>query len=112
MPPPAPYNYFYIDSFKKNLNKLTKRNSKLNKQVTDKIEDLSLDPYHNTIVLKDPKFLGKRRIWIGKYRMGFKICEECRQNGHDEAENCKECNIRDDHSLVFFFLDKRSHAYE
>lgn len=105
------YACYFTESFQKQLKKLTKKDKKLRNRIEDKIIDLSTHPKHNTDVLLGHPALGKRKIRIGQYRMVFKICIECRENGYDTEENCIDCTKRDDNSLVFFLIDKRKKIY-
>ena len=69
------------------------------------------DPFHNTKTLNFP-FTGKRSFRIGKCRIIFAVCGECRSHHWQEHNQCSECLSRPDRSIVLFTLGLRKNVYD
>lgn len=74
------------------------------------IKNLSEHPGHNTKFLKG-EFRGKRVCRIGKIRIIFAICEECRKEGHITLNGCVDCNEMQDKTIKLFDIDNRGNVY-
>lgn len=105
------YIAFFSDQFKKNLQKLTKRNAKLKHRIEAEVTDMLNDPFRRSIPLSG-KGEGKLRIRFGDYRFIYAVCHDCREKGHTELNSCIGCNDRPDNSIVYFDVQLRSHAYD
>jgi Txe/YoeB family toxin of Txe-Axe toxin-antitoxin module len=75
--------------------------------VDDKIvNQIQQDPYHNTEYLRmELEGLRSYNRLETDNRIIFAICEECRKNGFDIANNCESCKDIPDNAIMLFACD-------
>lgn len=95
------YNPVYTKTFEKQINEL---HPKFRKQIEQHIQDLVIDPWHNTKFLK-AQYRGKRRLWLNRSdRLVFVICEECRELDHFIYNQCEDCESIPENTLKVGFI--------
>lgn len=103
----ADYEPFYTRTFQ---NQYASLNRDMKELVDTRIENLLLDPYHNTEFGKGD-YRGKRKLRINRRdRLFFVICEECRREGHRVYNQCPDCSVTPDNTVVIGFI-LFDHAY-
>jgi len=105
-------NAFFTKDFQKHLKKFSKRSALLKERVREKMEGLMDDPLRNSEELTGD-FKGKRRIYVGKsgFRVIYSVCNECREKNYERFNSCFDCKDRDNNSIVFFDIIRRSQGY-
>ena len=77
-----------------------------------KINEICENPYNVSERLVGP-LKDKRKTRVGKYRIIFIVCEECRKEQFETftKKPCKFCAYVEDKTVVFFNARKRSASY-
>lgn len=95
------YQPFYTRMARDQINGL---DAKSKARVQERINDLVVDPWHNTEFLKG-QYKGKRKIWLNDAdRLVFVICEECRELDHYKFNLCSDCDDTAENTLVIASL--------
>lgn len=77
--------------------------NKMKKIVDDKvINNIKLKPYNSEYLRLDLEGLRSYNKLKSGYRIIFAICEECRKNSFEEANNCMDCDNIDDNTIMLF----------
>ena len=106
------FEVYFTQDFRKHLEKLTKRDLTLKERILLKIEDMMNDPLRNSEELVGA-FKGKRRMYVGKagHRLIYAVCKECREKNYKSFNSCLDCGSKDDSTVVFFDVIRRSEGY-
>lgn len=90
--------------------KLKKLDNTIYRRFVKGINSLSTDPYQKSErLVGDLKSLRKHRI--GKLRIEFAICEECRKLKHTTINRCVDCDDIPENALKVFDADFRGAIY-
>lgn len=91
----------YTPTFDDQMSTIPKR---LKQQVLNKIENLKINPYHNTKFMKGQhKYRRKARLNDAD-RLAFVICEECRELNHTIYNRCSDCATTPENTIVIAYL--------
>ena len=104
----AKYAVYETSEFLKNYGKL---DGSVRAHVDRSLVRLAENPFHNSKTLSHP-FLGKRSFRIGKHRLIFAVCEECRGRGWPDHNQCAGCRGRPDRSIILFTIGPRKNVYD
>lgn len=85
------YRIFQSEDFSKTFRKKTRKNKVLKKTIISTIDKLRNNPYRSSERM-EANHKGKRRIWAGKYRIMYSICQECVELGDQHYNNCHGCD--------------------
>ena len=83
----------------------------IQKEISDKLVELSHNPKHNTPFLKG-LLKGKRKLRRGKIRLEFAICEECRRLEHEKYNKCADCEQMRDNTIKMIKVGYRGGVYK
>jgi len=75
------------------------------------VEKLSEQPLRTTGRIKNKRFKPMRYLKIGKRRLYFIACEECRSENLTKIWQCPECSTMPIKALMILDIDKRENAY-
>jgi mRNA-degrading endonuclease RelE of RelBE toxin-antitoxin system len=103
-------NIVATDKFSEMMDDLRRGNRQLADRIDQEIIDLSNDPYHNTKVYHDPK-APLRLARIGRTRLFYQYCRDCRLRGVDDKVGCLDCNDTADETIKLFDFDDRDKGY-
>jgi len=83
------------------------------REIDSSIMKLANDPYSNTKPLKG-RYYGRRSLRIGKIRVIFAICEECRKLGAllRKDSKCVDCDEESDKTVKLFYVGFRETVYD
>ena len=100
----------FLPEFEEKYNNIEDTNFK--KRVTEKIIMLCQHPLANKTYGLHGDLIGKRSFWVTKnYRIIYAYCRFCRQSNHTQHNNCKDCPILADETVVFFTLGPHEEVY-
>ena len=106
------YDIYLQSQASKELKKLSKREKKRHEDITDVLDLLSVDPFGDSVKLKDEMFQGLRRAKAGEDRILFLVCEECRSGLlMSEDDKCIDCDDIPENGVKIFNIIPRKHAY-
>ena len=110
---PLDYSIFQKEDFKENLEWIREKvdptlASRIEKTIISK---LKVEPYRTTGRIRTESKKPLRYIKIGKRRLFFIICEECRHENYSGRWNCPNCNTTSSNSIILFDIEKRESAY-
>jgi len=105
------FKAFFVDDFKKHLDKLTKKDAQLKARLHQRIEEMEMEQPHSQIgYVADLK--GKWKMRVGDYRLIYAYCTDCQKQNFQRFNNCLECGSKGDDALIFFDVIHRSNDYE
>ena len=94
------------------MKKLSKREKKRHEQITGVLDIVSVDPFGNSVKLKDEMFQGLRRAKASEDRILFLVCKECRSDSlMSEDDKCIDCDDTPENGIKIFNIIPRKHAY-
>jgi addiction module RelE/StbE family toxin len=102
---------FFVDGFKKQLDKLTKKDTQLRARLIERINEMSSEQPHSQIALVGD-LQGKWKMRVGDYRLIYAYCEDCQTLEYEKLNNCLECDSKGDDALIFFDVIHRSNDYD
>ena len=100
------YELRATEVFEDKYNSLRNEKDRINKLIVE----LEKNPYHNTKRLTGI-LVGKRSRRIGKIRIIFMICEECRKLNHQEKNGGDDCSNCKDKTVRLYDVGKREDIY-
>lgn len=106
------FTAFNSPYFEKKVEKITKNNNPLLKDVIYTIEQLEINPKNRSRRLPG-KLRGKRRVHVRhtKYRILYSICEECRELDEIKLNKCSVCDELDNLTVILWNFDLRKKIY-
>jgi len=76
----------------------------------DALREIVRDPYKVSVFLKGD-LKGKRKFRKGRVRIVFAICEECRRLGHQQINQCVDCDEIPNNAIKVFDVGLRGQIY-
>jgi mRNA-degrading endonuclease RelE of RelBE toxin-antitoxin system len=105
------YKAAFTKHFERSLKSETKRDNLLKERIEQAIQEMMIEPYKDSELLHD-EYSGKRRTYVGKHRILYAVCEECRKLGHEKHNRCQDCSSLAGNTIVYFDVNLRKVAYE
>lgn len=104
------FEVFQTATFEKQFSKLDQSvQAQIKKAIIEKLSDR---PNDLSIPLSGQTFAGMRRMRVGKFRVIFIICGECRNKNIQTRIGCKDCNTHSNSTIMLLSCDKRSVVYD
>lgn len=105
------FTAFFTDAFKKHLEKLTKKDALLKSRLLEQVNELTTEhPFSQIGYVGDLQ--GKWKMRVNDYRLIYAYCMDCKKYNYHNLNNCYQCNLKDDNSIIFFDVIHRSNDYE
>lgn len=88
----------------------------MQRRVMEKLKFIKTNPIGNSKKLthldkRNPAFR-MRRIRVGKYRVFFRHCQECRNESIDKIQRCADCSEHMDNDIILFYVGHRGNCYD
>lgn len=97
---PSKYRYDPTPTFEKQLAAIARKSPTRAKRIEEATQTILEDPYQK-IDFGKGLYLGRRKWRVGKDRVIFVVCKQCRKLGHQRYNMCGDCEETPDENVIF-----------
>lgn len=107
------YVVYFQPKAKKDYDWLEKKDHVTYQSVQKELNNITEDPYRESVRLSDPVFYGLRRAKASGDRIRFQCCEECRKEPRiQQKRQCVDCGDIPVNGIKVFNIEPRRSAYK
>jgi hypothetical protein len=101
--PSSAYRSSPLGTFDKQLAAIERKDGVQGSRIRKKMNEILADPY-GKIRFAAGLYRGRREDRVGKYRLIFVVCKQCRAEKHIRFNNCSDCPKTPDETIVWVMI--------